>query len=393
MGVPLLDLKAQYASIKHEVEPAVHEVLDSQYFILGPKVVELEKQVAEYSQAKHAIGVSSGTDALLISLMADGIGEGDEVITTPFSFFATAGCITRTGAKPVFVDIDPVTFNMDPGKVESAINERTKAIIPIHLYGQMADMDPIMDIAKRHQLTVIEDGAQAIGAEYKGKRAGSVGHYGCFSFFPSKNLGGAGDGGMVVTNDDALAEKLRIFRVHGGKPKYFHRVIGGNFRLDAIQAAVLLVKLQHLDSWTESRQKNADTYRKLFTEAGVVAEKGDCLKNGCANWPDCEIVGSDKVILPDDLDNRRHIYNQFVIRLDKRDELREVLKEKGIGHEVYYPVPFHMQDCFAYLNYKQGDFPASECAAATTLALPIYPELTLEQMQEVVDAIVEFVRK
>ncbi len=393
MGVPLLDLKAQYASIKHEVEPAVQEVLDSQYFILGPKVVELEKQVAEYSQAKHAIGVSSGTDALLISLMADGIGEGDEVITTPFSFFATAGCITRTGAKPVFVDIDPVTFNMDPGKVESAINERTKAIIPIHLYGQMADMDPIMDIAKRHQLTVIEDGAQAIGAEYKGKRAGSVGDYGCFSFFPSKNLGGAGDGGMVVTNDDALAEKLRIFRVHGGKPKYYHRVIGGNFRLDAIQAAVLLVKLQHLDSWTEGRQKNADTYRKLFTEAGVVAEKGDCLKNGCADWPNCSIVGSDKVILPDDLDNRRHIYNQFVIRLDKRDELREVLKEKGVGHEVYYPVPFHMQDCFADLNYKQGDFPASECAAATTLALPIYPELTLEQMQEVVDAIVEFVRK
>lgn len=393
MAVPLLDLKAQYATIKDEIEPAVAEVLESQYFILGPKVVELEKQVAEYSQAKHAIGVSSGTDAILISLMAEGIGEGDEVITTPFSFFATAGCITRTGARPVFVDIDPVSFNMDPAKVESAINERTKAIIPIHLYGQMADMDPIMEIANRHNLAVIEDGAQAIGAEYKGRRAGSVGHYGCFSFFPSKNLGGAGDGGMVVTNDDERAEKLRIFRVHGGKPKYYHRVIGGNFRLDAIQAAVLLVKLKYLDEWTKSRQRNADTYRDLFRQAGIAEEAPGCLRAGCTDWPNCSIKGSNKVFLPEDLADRRHIYNQFVIRVDKRDELREVLNEKGIGHEVYYPVPFHQQDCFAYLDYKEGDFPASECAAATTLALPIYPELTQEQMREVVDAITEFVQK
>ncbi len=391
MGVPLLDLKAQYATIKDEVEPAILEVMESQYFILGPKVVELEKQVAEYSQTKHAIGVSSGTDALLLSLMAEGIGHGDEVITTPFSFFATAGCITRTGARPVFVDIDPITFNMDPERVESAINENTKAIIPIHLYGQMADMDPIMDIANRHNLAVIEDGAQAIGAEYKGRRSGSVGHYGCFSFFPSKNLGGAGDGGMVVTNDDERADRLRIMRVHGGKPKYYHRVIGGNFRLDAIQAAVLLVKLKHLDSWTAARQNNADTYRKLFTDAGLVMDAGDDHHGGCQSWPDCSVKGASKIILPDDLDNRRHIYNQFVIRLDKRDELREVLNEKGIGHEVYYPVPFHEQDCFEYLYYKKGDFPASECAAGTTLALPIYPELTLDQMKEVVDAIGDFI--
>jgi dTDP-4-amino-4,6-dideoxygalactose transaminase len=391
MGVPLLDLKAQYATIKHEIEPAIAEVMDSQYFILGPKVVELEKHVAEYSQTKHAIGVSSGTDALLISLMAENIGPGDEVITTPFSFFATAGCITRVGARPVFVDIDPVTYNMDPNKVESAINERTKAIIPVHLYGQMADMDPLMDIANRHNLAVIEDGAQAIGAEYKGRRAGSVAHYGCFSFFPSKNLGGAGDGGMVVTNDDERAEKLRIMRMHGGKPKYYHSVIGGNFRLDALQAAILIVKLRHLDAWTEGRQKNADTYRKLFTDAGMVTEASEDHHNGCQAWPDCSIKGADKIILPDDLDDRRHIYNQFVIRMDRRDEMREVLKEKGIGHEVYYPVPFHQQECFAYLDYKEGDFPASECAAETTLALPIYPELTLDQMKEVVDAIGNFI--
>ncbi len=393
MGVPLLDLKAQYATIKDEVVPAIAEVMESQYFILGPKVVELEKQVAEYSQTKHAIGVSSGTDALLISLMAEGIGHGDEVVTTPFSFFATAGCITRVGATPVFVDIDPVTFNMDPDKLESAINERTKAIIPIHLYGQMADMDPIMDIANRHNLAVIEDGAQAIGAEYKGRRAGSVGHYGCFSFFPSKNLGGAGDGGMVVTNDDERADKLRILRAHGGKPKYYHRFIGGNFRLDALQAAILIVKLRHLDGWTKRRQENADTYRKLFMETGLVMDASEDFHGGCQSWSNCSIKSSGKLTLPDDLDDRRHIYNQFVIRLDRRDELREVLKGKGIGHEVYYPVPFHMQDCFAYLNYRKGDFPASECAAATTLALPIYPELTLDQMKEVVEAISEFVRE
>jgi dTDP-4-amino-4,6-dideoxygalactose transaminase len=378
MSVPLLDLKAQYATIRDDVMAAVDDVMESQYFILGPKVNELEAAVADYSSAAHAVGVSSGTDALLISLMTEGIGAGDEVITTPYSFFATAGCISRVGARPVFVDIDPVSFNIDPALIEAAITDHTKAVVPVHLYGQVAEMDPILEIADRHSLAVIEDGAQAIGAEYKGKRAGSMGHYGCFSFFPSKNLGGAGDGGMVVMNDDERAERLRIMRGHGGKPKYFHSMIGGNFRLDAIQAAVLLVKLGHLDAWSRGRQKNADIYRRLFRDAGVVVDPQD-------------MGGVKGVVLPEVLPERRHIYNQFVIRVDRRDELRGFLKDKGIGNEVYYPVPFHLQECFADLGYKEGDFPHSEAAARESLAVPIYPELTEDMIAEVVAAIVEFV--
>lgn len=377
MSVPLLDLKAQYATIREDVMAAVDDVMESQYFILGPKVNELEKAVAEYSKSKHAVGVSSGTDALLISLMTEGIGDGDEVITTPYSFFATAGCVSRTGARPVFVDIDPKSFNIDPARIEAAITPRTRAIIPVHLYGQAAEMDPIMKIAAEHNLAVIEDGAQAIGAEYKGRRAGSMGHYGCFSFFPSKNLGGIGDGGMVVMNDDERADRLRIMRGHGGKPKYYHSMIGGNFRLDAIQAAVLLVKLARLDAWTAGRQKNADIYRKRFQQAGVVVELQD-------------MSGVKGVVLPEVMPERRHIYNQFVIRVDNRDDIRGFLNEKGIGNEVYYPVPFHMQECFADLGYEKGDFPLSESAARESLAVPIYPELTEDMIGEVVDSIVEF---
>ncbi len=389
MGVPLLDLKAQFATIRDEVLKQVNEVLESQQFILSPKVKELEETIAKYSRVKHAIGVSSGTDALLISLMTAEIGQGDEVITSPYSFFATAGCISRINAVPVFIDIDPQTFNIDPSRIEAAVTNKTKAIIPVHLFGQMADMDPIMEIAGKHDLYVIEDGAQALGAEYNGKRAGSIGDFGCFSFFPSKNLGGAGDGGMVVTNNDHLAEKLRILRVHGGMPKYYHRVIGGNFRLDSLQAAILLVKIKYLDGWTKKRQENANYYRKLFHDAGLVIERAGCLENGCQDSANCELKGKRGIILPKEVMNR-HIYNQFIIRLEGRDDLREFLKRRNIGTEVYYPVPLHAQDCFAYLGYRTGEFPASECAASTSLAIPIYPELTKNQMEEVVDAISEF---
>jgi dTDP-4-amino-4,6-dideoxygalactose transaminase len=379
MGVPLLDLKAQHARIRAEVMTALSEVMESQQFILGPQVKQLEAEVAAYSSCRHAVGVSSGTDALLVSLMTECIGPGSEVITTPYSFFATAGCVSRVGAKPVFVDIDPISFNIDPARIEAAVTPRTRAIIPVHLYGQMAEMDPIMGIAKKRNLAVIEDGAQAIGAEYKGRRAGSAGHYGCFSFFPSKNLGGAGDGGMVTANDDDRAERLRVMRNHGGKPKYYHGAIGGNFRLDTLQAAVLLVKLRHLDDWTAGRQKNADTYRRLFREAGVVVALSD-------------MRGKKGLVLPEELPGRRHIYNQFVIRVDRRDDLRAHMKEKGIGNEVYYPVPFHLQKCYAGLGHKEGDFPASEAAARESLALPIYPELTDEMIADVVGVVAGFVR-
>lgn len=379
MSVPLLDLKAQHAKIRADVMAAISEVMESQQFILGPQVRQLEQAVATYSNCRNAVGVSSGTDALLMSLMAEGIGPGDEVITPPYSFFATAGCVSRVGARPVFADIDPVSYNLDPSRVEAVVTPRTKAVIPVHLYGQTADMDPIMEIAKRRNLVVIEDGAQALGAEYKGRRAGSIGRYGCFSFFPSKNLGGAGDGGLVTTNDDERADKLRVMRDHGAKPKYYHGVVGGNFRLDTIQAAVLVVKLKHLDGWTAGRQRNADIYRRLFREAGVAAGFG-------------EMKGKKGVVLPEELSARRHIYNQFVIRVDRRDDLRAHLRDGGIGHEVYYPVPFHMQKCYAGLGYKEGDFPASECAARESLALPIYPELTEEMIAVVVGAVTEFVR-
>lgn len=379
MQVPLLDLKAQYASIKDEVTAAIAQVVESQYFILGPEVKALEEEVAAYSQCKFGIGVSSGTDALLVALMAIDLRPGDEVITTPYTFFATGGSISRLGGRPVYVDVSPYTYNIDPGQIEAAITERTRAIIPVHLYGQMADMDPIMAIARRHNLVVIEDAAQAIGSEYRGQRAGSIGDMGCFSFFPSKNLGGFGDGGMVVTNNPALAERVERLRNHGAKPKYYHQFIGGNFRLDALQAAVLRVKLTHLDNWTAGRQQNAATYRRLFAEAGLVAEPA----------PAGELPAG-QVVLPTELAQRRHIYNQFVIRVPQRDELLAHLQQRQIGCEIYYPVPLHRQECFAELGYQDGDLPVSECAARQTLALPIYPELTVEMQQAVVAAIAGF---
>jgi len=365
MQVPLLDLKAQYLPIKREILSAVGEVLESQHFILGPRVEQCEKAIAEYSNCKHGIGVSSGSDALLVCLMAENIGPGDEVITTPYTFFATVGAITRLGATPVFVDIDPVTYNLDVSQIASKITDKTRAIIPVHLFGQLADMDTIMELANQHGLVVIEDAAQAIGAEYKGHRAGSIGHYGCFSFFPSKNLGAAGDGGMVVTNDAAKAERVRCLRGHGAKPKYFHRMVGGNFRLDALHAAIVSAKLPYLDQWTEGRRSNARRYDSLFQEAGT------------------------PVTLPSVVTDR-HIFNQYVISTPERDELQAFLRSKGIGTEVYYPVPMHLQDCFAYLGIAPGMFPESERAAKESLAIPVYPELTEEQARYVVESIDAF---
>jgi dTDP-4-amino-4,6-dideoxygalactose transaminase len=375
MKVPLLDLKAQYLTIKEEIRSAIDEVLESQIFILGPKVEELEKSVAAYSQTKYGIGVSSGTDALLISLMAIDIQPGDEVITTPFTFFATAGVVARLKARPVFVDIDPVTFNIDPAKIEKAITKKTKAIIPIHLFGQCAEMDPIMAIANTHGLSVIEDAAQSIGAEYKGRRAGSIGHLGIFSFFPSKNLGGFGDGGMVVTNDEKLFDKIKILRVHGSRPKYHHKIVGGNFRLDSLQAAILSVKLKYLDGWSHGRQKNADKYDQIFKSSGLV-EKG--------------LAVPPRAVYKDGGDKNYHIYNQYTIRAKMRDELRVHLKNATIGSEVYYPLPLHLQECFKDLGYRRGDLPASEEAVGSVLSIPIYPELTAEQVDYIITTIVGF---
>ncbi len=369
MKIPLLDLKAQYETIRHEIEPVLKDIIESQYFIMGPQVKECENAVAGYSKCTHGVGVSSGTDALLIALMAEGVGPGDEVITTDYSFFGTAGSIARLGARPVFVDIDPVTFNINPGLISAKINAHTKAIIPVHLFGQMADMDSVMKFASKHNLVVIEDAAQAIGAELDGRRAGSMGHYGCFSFFPSKNLGCFGDGGMVVTKDAARAEKLAVLRNHGSKPKYYHKIVGGNFRLDTLQAAVVQAKLRHLDDWTAGRQQNAQGYDRLFTKSGLVEKN--------------------MVKLPQ-VRTSRHIFNQYVIRVSRRDELLNYLKAQNIGAEVYYPVPMHLQECFACLGYKNGDFPESEKAAKETLALPIYSELNSVQAQHIVDAISRF---
>ncbi|MBN1394775.1 MAG: DegT/DnrJ/EryC1/StrS family aminotransferase [Pirellulales bacterium] len=388
--VPLLDLKAQYATIREEIRAAVDAVLESQMCILGKTVADCEAALAEYCKCPHAIGVSSGSDALLVSLMAEGIGPGDEVVTTPYSFFATAGGIARLGAKPVFVDIDPATYNIDPAGIEAAITEKTKAVIPVHLYGQCAEMDPIMAAADAWGVPVVEDAAQAIGSEYKGRRAGTIGRYGCFSFFPSKNLGAAGDGGLVTTRDDAVAERLRVLRAHGSKPKYYHALIGGNFRIDALQAAVVAVKLRHLDKWTAGRQSNAARYRRLFEAAGLSESTG-----GEENLPSPSgrgAGGEGLVTLPVELEYNRHIYNQFVIRVPRRDELRAYLNERKIGNEVYYPVPLHLQECFAYLGYKEGDFPESEKAARETIALPIYPELTDRQAERVVECIAEFLK-
>lgn len=378
MKVPLLDLKEQYKTIKKEVLKTAEELFESQYFILGPRVTDLEEKIADYCSSKHAVGVSSGTDALLISLMAIDTGLKDMVITTPYTFFATAGSIARTGAKPLFVDIDPKTFNISSECLESVVDsmprtelKKLKAVIPVHLYGQCADMAPILEICKKYNLVVIEDAAQAIGAEYQGQRAGSMGDFGCFSFFPSKNLGAFGDGGIVTTNSDEFYDKLCILRTHGSRPKYYHKLIGGNFRLDAFQAAVVSIKLKYLDQWTKARQENAHKYRALFSHAGL----------------------EDVVELPYEKEDR-HIYNQFVIRVgERRDDLRGFLSDAGIGTEVYYPVPLHLQACFSNLNYKKGDFPQAEHAALHTLALPIYPELSDDQIEYVVEKIKAFYLK
>jgi len=384
MRVPLLDLKAQYASIRHEVRDAIDQVLESQQFILGPQVAEFETAVASYVGVGHGIGVSSGTDALLVALMVLGIKPGDRVITTAYSFFATAGVIARLNAVPIFVDIDPVSYNMSPASLEKtwasldrADKERVKTILPVHLFGQCADMAAILERAQEIGVPVVEDAAQAIGAAYvDGRPAGSMGLMGCFSFFPSKNLGGIGDGGMVVTDDDSAAERVRLLRNHGAKPKYFHKVVGGNFRLDTIQAAVLLVKLKHVDGWTRARQEHAERYRKLFEQAGL--------------------LDGENLTLPEVVDGspgpRAHIYNQYVLRARKRDSLREFLSSNEIGTEVYYPVPFHLQECFRELGYRPGDFPEAERAARETLALPVYPELTAEQQEYVLDRIAAFYR-
>jgi dTDP-4-amino-4,6-dideoxygalactose transaminase len=375
MNVPLLDLKQQYQAIKDEVMAVVQEVFDSQLFILGPRVADLESAIAGYCGTGHGVGVSSGSDALLLAMMAAGIGTGDRVITTPYTFFATAGAISRLGAIPVFADIDPDTYNISPDALRSLADgmpdverETVKAVVPVHLYGQCADLDPILETAERYGWVVIEDAAQAIGSEYRGRRAGSIGQYGCFSFFPSKNLGAFGDGGMVTTGSEELAGRMRILRGHGASPKYYHQFVGGNFRLDALQAAIIRVKLDHLDQWTRARQENARTYRRLVEAAGI----------------------GDRIVLPVEREDR-HIYNQFVIRVDDgRDELRAALNAAGIGSEIYYPVPLHLQECFAYLGYDHGDFPEAEKAAQTTLALPIYPELTEAQQGYVVETIQAF---
>jgi dTDP-4-amino-4,6-dideoxygalactose transaminase len=384
-NVPLLDLKAQFAQIRAEVMPLIEQVCTTQQFILGENVRGFEEEIARYCGTPFGVGVSSGTDALLLAIMALGIGAGDEVVTSPFTFFATAGTIARTGARPIFCDIDPVNFNISPSAVQTFIERdcvttggglvnratrgRIKAIMPVHLYGQSADMDGLMEIARRHGLKVIEDAAQAVGTEYKhGVRVGSIGDIGCFSFFPSKNLGAFGDAGLCTTKDPELAERMRVLRVHGGKPKYFHALIGGNFRIDELQAAVLRIKLKYLDGWTSGRQRNAAYYDRAFLAAGLAG----------------------RVIRPQAAPGQRHIFNQYVIRVHDRDALRKFLGEHGIGTEIYYPVPLHRQECFNYLGYAPGTFPESERAAAETLAIPIYPELTDDQLGTVVARVAEF---
>ncbi|HOW86862.1 MAG TPA: DegT/DnrJ/EryC1/StrS family aminotransferase [Candidatus Aminicenantes bacterium] len=373
MNVPLLDLKAQYAAIREEIRPALDRVVESQFFILGPEVEALESEIAAYAGVRHAIGVSSGTDGLLVALMALGIKPGDEVVTTPFSFFATAGVIARLGAVPVFADIDPATFNIDPALLGRAITPRTRAILPVHLFGQCADMDPILAAARARGIPVVEDACQSIGAEYKGRKAGSLGDLGVFSFFPSKNLGGFGDGGMVVTNDPALSERIRLLRQHGSAKTYHHKLVGGNFRLDALQAAVLRVKLKHLDGWSAARRANAARYSELLAGTGL-------LDRSAVQVPVREKSG----------DPNHHIFNQYTLRARKRDGLQAFLKAAGIGTAVYYPVPLHLQECFAGLGNKAGDFPEAEKAAAEVLSLPVYPELAREQMDHVVRKIDEF---
>jgi dTDP-4-amino-4,6-dideoxygalactose transaminase len=385
LAVPLLDLQAQYRAIEPEVMAALREVCGRQQFILGPRVADLEARIADYSGCRYGVGVSSGTDALLAALMALEVGPGDEVITTAFSFFATAGTIARLGARPLFADIDPITYNLSPHGVEDLIatqcevragrliNRTTgglvKALMPVHLFGQMADMDAFMELARRYGLKVVEDAAQAIGGEYPGgRRAGSIGDIGCFSFFPSKNLGAFGDAGMCVTNDPALADRLKLLRVHGSKPRYHHLVVGGNFRLDELQAAVLLVKLAYLDGWTERRQANARWYQTAFQEAGL----------------------GDHIATPRALDGYRHIFNQYVVRAERRDDLKAHLSQAGVSTEIYYPVPLHLQQCFAHLGYAPEHCPEAVRAARESLAIPVYPELSPDQARHVVSTVAEF---
>ena len=387
MKVPLLDLKPQYQSLKKELNEAILKVTESQYFILGPEVEKMEKSFCKYLNCKRALGVSSGTDALLLALMGIGIGPGDEIIVPTYSFFATAGVVSRLHATPVLVDSDPVTFNIDPSHIERKITKKTKAIIPVHLYGQSCDMEKIMEVARSRNLKVIEDAAQAIGVQYKdGRFVGTVGDIGCYSFFPSKNLGCFGDGGLNVTNNEKLGEHLHILRVHGGHPKYYHKFIGGNFRIDAIQSAVINVKLPHLDRWSEQRRKNAETYNKLFIDAGLAEETGRI------KFDDKNKVLLPKAVFKDSGVKNYHIFNQYIIRVEKRDELRKFLSENEIGNEIYYPVPFHLQECFTNLGYNKGDFPVAEFAANTSIALPIYPELSKDQISFVVDKIKEYIK-
>jgi dTDP-4-amino-4,6-dideoxygalactose transaminase len=369
MQVPLLDLRAQFAPIREQVLEAMIRVADSQRFVMGPEVEALERELATLIGVKHAIGVSSGTDALLVALMALGIGPADEVITPTYSFFATAGAVSRVGARPVLVDIDPVTFNIDPAQVARAITPRTRALLPVHLFGQPADMEPLLELANRTGIPVIEDAAQAIGASYRGRPAGAMGALGCFSFFPSKNLGAFGDAGLVTTNDAALADKVRLLRTHGEERQYYHRLIGGNFRIDALQAAVLRVKAPHLAAWTAGRQRNAARYRVLLSEARLTG----------------------RVQPPAEAEGRTHIYNQFVVRVSDRDRVKAGLEARGVGTAIYYPVPFHRQECFLHLGYAAGAFPEAERAAAESLALPIFGELSDGQLRYVVDSLAALV--
>lgn len=381
--VPLLDLHAGFFPLSGEIHQAIDDVLDTQRFIMGPHVERLEQALAAYVGCSFAFGVSSGTDALLAALMALDVGAGDEIITSTFTFFATAGAIARVGARPVFADIEPGTFNLDPQGLERVVSGRTRGIVPVHLFGQMADMGPILEFAREHELWVVEDAAQAIGAEWAGHRAGSLGRVGCFSFFPSKNLGCLGDGGAVTTQDADLAATLDILRNHGARPKYHHSLVGGNFRLDAMQAAVLLVKLPHLDGWTAGRRVNAARFRRLFVDAGLAHDAGG-VEGGALTLEEAP------VILPPEAPQCSHVYNQFVVRARDRDALRAHLQSRQIGCEVYYPVPLHLQECFSHLGYRPGDFPEAELAAQQVLAIPVFPELSAAQAERVVAVFADF---